>query len=170
MEAGPSSGRDHVMTNTVLRDAQHSDLGAIMEIYYESVHGLTGEHYDAKQRRAWAPEHLRGDGDHWRKRLGGLEVLLAIRSDLPAGFCAFTLSGHVDLLFTHPEHARCGVARQLLEEAESRMRRVGTIQARTGASRLSRPLFEKLGYLAVAEAQSDVRGAILPHTDMKKFL
>ena len=158
------------MSTTVIRDVERSDLAAIMEIYHEAVHGLTSEHYDANQRRAWAPESLRTDEEHWTKRLGGLELLIAVREDEPAGFCAFTLAGHVDLLFTHPAHARCGVGRQLLEEAEARMRRVGTIQAHTGASRLSRPLFEKLGYLAVSEDFSDVRGARLPHTNMRKFL
>ena len=146
------------------------NLAAIMQIYHEAVHGLTAEHYDVEQRRAWAPERLRTDEEHWRNRLGGLELLLGIREEAPAGFCAFTLNGHVDLLFTHPAHARCGIARRLLEEAERRMRRAGTIQAHTGASRLSRPLFEKLGYLVVSEDVTDVRGAQLPHTNMRKFL
>ena len=157
-------------STTTIRDAEPADLAAIMQIYYEAVHGLTAEHYDANQRRAWAPEHLRTDAEHWRNRLGGLALLIGIREGSPAGFCAFTLAGHVDLLFTHPDHARCGIARQLLEEAETRMRRAGTLQARTGASRLSRPLFEKLGYLPIDEDFSDVRGARLPHTNMQKFL
>lgn len=158
------------MSTTQLRDAERSDLAAIMRIYHEAVHGLTSEHYDASQRAAWAPEHLRSDEAHWSNRLADREVVLALRGAEPAGFCAFTLAGHVDLLFTHPDHARLGVARQLLEEAEARMRRVGTIQARTGASRISRPLFEKLGYLTDGEDFSDVRGARLHHTNMHKFL
>ena len=158
------------MTTIILRDARRSDLDAIMRIYHEAVHALTGEHYDADQRRAWAPDHLRGDAAHWSNRLGDREVLLAVRAEDPAGFCAFTLGGHVDLLFTAPEHARRGVARRLLEATEARMRRAGTIQAHTGASRLSRPLFEQLGFLAVSEEVVEVRGAQLPHTNMRKFL
>lgn len=158
------------MSTTNIRDAGRADLAAIMEIYHEAVHALTGEHYDAEQRAAWAPESLRHDPQRWSERLGGLEVLIGTRDGAPAGFCAFTIDGHVDLLFTHPAHARQGVARRLLEEAEARMRRAGTIQARTGASRISRPLFERLGYLVVGEDFSDVRGARLPHTNMRKFL
>ena len=158
------------MCTTFIRDVERDDLHAIMEIYHAAVHGLTSEHYDDAQRQAWAPEGLRTDVEHWRNRLGEREILIGVREGVPAGFCAFTLAGHVDLLFTHPEHARCGVARALLEEAEKRMRRVGTIQARTGASRLSRPLFEKLGYLDVGEDVTEVRGARLPHTNMRKFL
>ena len=158
------------MSNTVIRDAERSDLDAIMEIYHAAVHGLTSEHYDDAQRQAWAPDSLRTDAEHWSNRLGGREILLGVREEASAGFCAFTLDGLVDLLFTHPDHARCGVARALLEEAEARMRRVGTIQARTGASRLSRSLFAKLGYLEVSEELADVRGARLPHTNMQKFL
>jgi putative acetyltransferase len=158
------------MPATDLRDARPSDLAAIMRIYYEAVHGLTEEHYDAHQREAWAPHHLRTDEDHWRNRLGGLQILLATRADEPAGFCAFTLDGHVDLLFTDPAHARSGIGRLLLEAAEARMRSAGTLTARTGASRLSRPLFEKLGYLPLDEAVTEVRGARLPHTNMRKFL
>lgn len=153
-----------------LRDATPDDLDAVMGIYHEAVHGLTGEHYDDGQRAAWAPERLRSDAEHWAKRLGGLEILLGVRDEEPAGFCAFTRDGHVDLLFTHPAHARCGVGRRLLEAAEDRMRRAGTLVARTGASRISRPLFEKLGYVAVDEAVTEVRGARLPHTNMRKFL
>ena len=130
------------MKSIVIRDAQTTDLAAVMGIYFEAVHELTTETYDAVQRGAWAPESLRSDEEHWRKRLGGVELLIAERGGRAAGFCAFTRDGHVDLLYTHPDHARRGVARQLLEEAEGRMRSAGTIQARTGASRLSRPLFE----------------------------
>ena len=154
----------------LVREFERVDLPSVMSIYHEAVHGLTDAHYDADQRRAWAPESLRTDADRWRERLGGLEILLATRAGRPAGFCAFTLEGHVDLLFTHPAHARRGVARRLLQEAEERMRRAGAIQARTGASRLSRPLFEALGYVAVGEDCVEVRGARLPHTNMRKFL
>lgn len=158
------------MSTTNIRDAVASDLTAIMRIYFAAVHGLTGEHYDDAQRRAWAPEHLRNDEEHWRNRLAEREILIGENEGEPGGFCAFTLDGHVDLLFTHPDHARRGIARRLLEEAEARMRRAGTIQARTGASRLSRPLFEELGWLVGDQDFTDVRGARLEHTNMRKFL
>ncbi|MEO0649306.1 MAG: GNAT family N-acetyltransferase [Planctomycetota bacterium] len=153
-----------------IRDATPADLPALMRIYFDAVHGLTDAHYDAAQQQAWAPESLRHDEAHWRQRLGGREVVIGVCADEPAGFCAFEVSGYVDLLFTHPDHARRGVARRLLEEAEARMRRAGTLQARAGASRISRPLFERLGYLAYGEETTEVRGIRLPHTNMRKFL
>jgi putative acetyltransferase len=163
-------GLSLAMSAIRIREAVHADLSTIMEIFYEAVHGSTSEHYDHDQRCAWAPEHLRTDEEHWKNRLADREILIGVIGGASAGFCAFTWNGHIDLLFTHPAHARCGVGGRLLEEAEIRMRRAGTIQAHTGASRISRPVFERLGYRAVSEELALVRGVRLPQTNMEKFL
>jgi hypothetical protein len=51
-----------------VRSAGPGDAEAVAACFHASVHGLTGAHYDARQRAAWAPDPP--DVPAWRDRLG----------------------------------------------------------------------------------------------------
>jgi len=64
---------------------------------------------------------------------------------------------HVSLLYTHPEHARCGHARAVYHCLEEEARRGNGGKLETEASRLARPFFESEGF-EVMEVEYPVRG------------
>ena len=144
------------------------DLRAIAEIYVDAVHALATDHYDEAQREAWAPRSI--DLDRWRARLDGLHVQVAERDARVLGFVAWDDEGYLDLLYTHPDAARTGVATKLVAAVETDARRRGLGRVWANASDVSRPLFEHLGYTPGAENWIDVRGQTLRNTVVEKAL
>lgn len=140
-----------------LRDYTDADLSEVVALYTAAVHGLTGDHYTAAQRMAWAP--LQPDLAGWRERLRGLRVLLAEERGVLAGFIAWDADGHIDLLFTAPACARRGVAGMLYARAEAALRAAGVGELRTEASLVARPFFEGQGF-DVVEVEGVLRGGV----------
>ena len=151
-----------------LRPYQPEDLDALLALFQASVQQLAASHYDPAQRRAWAPQVP--DRQAWHMRLDGLQVLLAERDGQLAGFIGYDHRGHIDLLFSHPEHARQGVAQRLYQAAEAELRAAGVSLLHTEASLLAQPFFARQGFVVV-EQQEVQRGDVsLPRALMHKAL
>ncbi|SFP54726.1 GNAT family N-acetyltransferase [Pseudomonas borbori] len=140
-----------------LRAYHAQDLQALVELFSASVHRLGAADYDQAQRQAWAP--AQADMPAWQTRLAGLELLIAEENRQLAGFIGFTRDGHIDLLFTAPQHARQGVATALYAAAQMRMQAAGVTSAYTEASLTARPFFARQGF-SVEQAQTVARGAV----------
>lgn len=153
---------------TLIRPYRNTDLDALLSLFQASVQQLAASHYTPAQRRAWAPE--RPDRQAWARRLAAQRVLLAEYQDQLAGFIGFDLGGHIDLLFSHPEHARQGVAQRLYQAAEAELRAAGVSLLHTEASLLAQPFFARQGFVVV-EQQEVQRGDVsLPRALMHKAL
>lgn len=151
-----------------LRPMADGDLRAIAETYMEAVHALAVDHYDEAQRHAWAPRTI--DLDRWRDRLEGLHVRVAERDGRVLGFVAWNDEGYLDLLYTHPDAARTGIATRLVEAVEQDTRRRGVPEVWARASDVSKLLFEHLGYAPGEEQWIEVRGETLRNTVVRKVV
>jgi putative acetyltransferase len=131
-------------------------------------------HYDAAQRKAWAPQPP--DLSIWETRLKPLKVQLAQDAkaaqgvDALLGFVGYEEDGHIDLMFTSPLAARRGVASQLLGRAETALRGLGVAQLFTEASLLGRPFFARQGFTVKEEQHIELRGAQFRRFAMIKAL
>ncbi|WP_339409230.1 GNAT family N-acetyltransferase [Pseudomonas sp. EA_35y_Pfl2_R5] len=151
-----------------LRAYQPQDLPALVALFQASVSQLTTEHYDAAQRQAWSPEVA--DMPTWQTRLASLELFIAGKGQVIAGFIGFSLDGHIDLLYCAPSHARQGVASALYAAAEQRLREGGVRELFTEASLVAQAFFASQGF-SVQQAQTVTRGAVmLPRMLMGKTL
>lgn len=145
-----------------------SDLSGLVDLFNASVHGLTGDQYPAAQRSAWAPDAP--DLAEWGKRLQKGHVYVAEMGAALAGFIAYESDGHIDLLYTSPDHAGRGVASALMHYAESALKSRGRDQVYTEASRVARRFFEHQGF-QVEEEQTLLRNGVeLPGFAMRKKL
>ena len=154
--------------NLILRAYQAHDLPAIVTLFQDSVSQLSGQHYDAEQRKAWAPAVA--DMSFWKARLASLELLIAEDNQVITGFIGFSLDGHIDLLYCAPSHARQGIASTLYAEAEQRLLAAGVRELFTEASLVAQAFFASRGF-SVQQAQTVSRGAvILPRMLMRKTL
>ena len=151
-----------------IRSPLEADFAAIGDIFYQAVHHLGCRDYTPQQLRAWAPEHL--DSAHWRRRTLNLEVRIGVIGEEQVGFIGFSPSGYIDLLFTHPAHARRGVARGLLSEAENILRRAGVELATTQASLTARHFFETTGYTCIRAQEAICHGVAIRNFHMEKKL
>jgi len=80
------------------------------------------------------------------------------------GFSDLTEGGEVDMLFVHPDAGGRGVVQALLTRVLAEARRRGVDRVTTRASRVARPVFERLGF-TVAEANDAnmIRGVVVPN-------
>ncbi|MEM6674386.1 MAG: GNAT family N-acetyltransferase [Planctomycetota bacterium] len=157
------------MTDDIeLRPGGPDDAAELGALYAASVHGLAADHYSERQRNAWAPRSP--SVEHWRRRLEPLRVLVATRDGRAMGFIAWTDEGYVDLLYTHPDAARTGVATRLMEALEADIATKGATRLWAKASELSRPFFATRGFERVGEELIEVRGERLRSHLMERRL
>lgn len=148
-----------------IREFRPTDLEAVVALFTDSVHGLTGEHYDDHQRQSWAPNPP--DLERWRAKVATQKLLLAELDGELMGMVGFEPDGHVDVLFTAPGHARKGVARALHDEARRQLSQLGVTELFTEASEVARPFFEKQGYEVVHREVVQLRGSSLSRYVMR---
>lgn len=134
-----------------------ADRERVTELFTRSVHALGAQQYDEAQREAWAPSEP--DLERFRARFATMTLLLAEEGDDLLGFVGYEPDGHVDFLYTSPDHARRGVATRLHDEAAAALRELGVTRLYTEASEVARPFFERQGY-EVVEREVVTRGGI----------
>lgn len=149
-----------------IRPYTQADCDAVAVVFTASVHGLTGGHYDAKQRAAWAPQPP--DMNQWCKRLGAAQTLLAEKGDLPVGFISWLPNGHIELLYVLPGHVRGGVATALYRRAESRLVSTGVEALSAEVSSVARRFFERQGFRVVGRQSVRRFGVSLLRYRMRK--
>lgn len=149
-----------------IREFRPTDLEAVAELFTASVHGLASPAYTSEQLQAWAPEPP--DLERWRQKLSVQTLLLAEHQGDLLGMLGYELDGHVDVLFTHPDHVRKGVAKQLHAEAERRLLRHGVRELFTEASEIARPFFAQQGYQVELREEVTARGVALHRYRMRR--
>lgn len=151
-----------------IRAARLDDADAIAACFTASVHTLTGEHYDAAQREAWAPQPP--DLEEWRERLRQHPALVAVDGESVLGFLVFQQDGHIDMLYCDPSAARSGVATRLYQQAEALLAEADSRELSTEASLVARPFFERQGFHVVAAQRVERRGVWFDRFAMRKRL
>lgn len=150
-----------------IREFRPTDLEAAVALFTASVRGLADVAYAEDQLRAWAPDPP--DLEHWGRKLSGQNVLLADEHGELIGMLGYEDDGHVDVLFTHPDHARRGIAGRLHREAEQRLAANGVHELFTEASEVARPFFERHGYAVEQREVVQARGVELHRYRMRRL-
>ncbi|MEO1488641.1 MAG: GNAT family N-acetyltransferase [Pseudomonadota bacterium] len=137
-----------------IRDFAASDAPALAELTLAAIHDVGLARYNEAQTQAWAARHH--DPERFLKRVAkGARIWVAVtENDEPAAYALLetewepsgSASGHLDMLYCHPDHTRKGLADMLLSHAESSARSDQLTRLFTEASDLARPAFERAGY------------------------
>ena len=154
------------ITAMQIREFRPTDLEAAVAMFTASVRGLAVTAYDDAQLEAWAPDPP--DLEHWGRKLAGQNVLLADQGGELLGMIGYENDGHVDVLFTHPDHVRKGVAAQLHADAERRLVEIGVHELFTESSEVARPFFARQGYEVERREVVNVRGVDLHRYRMRR--
>ena len=150
------------------RPYELTDLPGIIAVYTASIHGLAAPFYSPEQLAAWAP--ATHDKARWQQRIAQVHTLVAESDSVLAGFICYRDDGYLDLLFTHPEFARRGVATRLYLRVEAALRAVGVLKIFTHASLAARPFFDRQGFELDGEERVECRGVYLRRFAMHKQL
>lgn len=126
--------------------------------------------YTPEQIAAWlGPDDV--DLDAWDARRRAAWTLVAEVDGTVVGFSDLLPDGLVDMLFVHPDAGGRGSARALLTAVEAEARTRGLPELRTFASRRARPVFERLGFVVVADrVDNTARGVVVPNDEMRRRL
>lgn len=146
---------------------EKSYLQPVLELFRASILQGAAAYYTPAELEAWAATTL--TPAQWQARLAEQQTLLAVQGNLLLGF-ASRRGPLVDLLYTHPEHLRRGVARGLYLALEQAALTGGHTELETHASRASRPFFEQQGWQMQAIQQVCRGTATLENYLMKKVL
>jgi len=148
------------------RPYQVSDTERVITVFHSSIHSLAAPFYNAEQLTAWAPDEM--DVARWQKRFASLHTIIAEHGGVIAGFVSYEDNGHLDLLFTHPDFARQGVATRLYKQAEAAMLVAGASRVFAEASLAARTFFESCGFEIDHEEEIECRGVPLRRFAMQK--
>lgn len=124
---------------------------------------IIGPHaYSPEQASAWEAR-FPGPAYFRRRASEGAAILVACdEGDTPVAYVLLEADGHLDHLYSHPDHTRRGLADLLLERAEHLARSRDVVRLFTEASDLARPSFERAGYVVTHKREFEIA-----HGDLK---
>lgn len=140
----------------------------VITLFYDSVHEIGKQYYNAEQLEAWAPTPP--DYDSWISYLNEFKPNLMIEHGKILGFLSFESNGHVDRLYVHKNHQRQGVATMLYQHVEQFALEEGIEKLFTEASYLAKPFFEKMNFSTVKKNNVCRDGVLLNNFSMEKVL
>ncbi|MTD25897.1 GNAT family N-acetyltransferase [Erwinia sorbitola] len=152
--------------NISIRAFRASDLDAVIALFEGAVRQIASRDYSAEQIDAW----VQIDREDWQQKFQQSECWLVIRHGEIAGFGNVESDGHLDMLFIHPEHQRCGVATALLKWLELQLVKMDIPVIFTEASITAKPFFTRQGFQLIEAQQVSVRGQSFINYKLHKVL
>jgi putative acetyltransferase len=131
----------------VVREYKAGDLNAVVALFGRSVREIASHDYTPTQISVWAPQAP--DSSAWADRLSKGTVFVYEVDHQILGFARVEESGHLDLLYVHPEFQRQGIARALFEQVLTWASRQGIPRITSDVSITARPFFEHYGFHVV---------------------
>lgn len=131
----------------ILRPLRPADWAQVVEVYADAVRSLATPLYLPEQIEAWASHPL--ESGSVRDALERGHGLVGHPPAKPTSVEAFALLDPPDrlaLLYCRGRSSRQGLATALVRALEEQARAAGHNRLRTEASKLSRPLLERLGW------------------------
>ena len=138
----------------LVRPLRPADWAQVVEVYADAVQTLAAPHYLPEQIHAWAFHPL--NNPSFQDALARGQGLVGYPPDRPESVEAFAVLDPADrlsLLYCRGRSSRQGLASLLVRGLEEQARAAGHSRLRTEASRLSRPLLERLGWSVDAEEE-----------------
>ena len=157
-----------VPPDVTIRRYRPEDAEAISDLYRKSVTEIGIERYSPAEVEAWAS--YADEVEELRHRLAeGLTLIAECRSRM-AAFGQLKPANRVEFLYTLKDFSRMGIATLLYGRLEEAAIASGSRVLHTDASRISRPLFEKMGFFLVEAVVEERKGVKLECFVMRKEL
>lgn len=143
-----------------LRPYRPSDVSALAELFYQTVHSVNRRDYTAAQCRVWATGHP--DLSAWDASFQAHRTWIAEEDGHIVGFTDLDVeAGYLDRLYVHKDAQRRGVGTALCDAAEACARAAGVRRLETHASITARPFFAARGYTLLREQEVERDGILL---------
>ncbi|MGH7995040.1 MAG: GNAT family N-acetyltransferase [Opitutaceae bacterium] len=150
----------------LIRPYRPSDLDGVIAIFVRAIREIAARDYNQAQVDAWA----RPDRNRWTQKRLDRPTWVAVVDQSLAGFTDLEASGHLDMMYVHPEFQRLGVATALLQSLEDTARSQGLSRIFTESSVTARPLLERRGFHVVTPQVAESGGQRFANFSMEKLL
>lgn len=148
------------------REYKNTDLHAVMDLFYVTVHEVNKNDYSEEQLDAIAPKDA--NEYHWEKSLEKNHTIVVEKDDKLIAFGNIGKTGYLDRLYVHPDYLRKGIASKLVEELEEYAKKHGSHVINVTSSITSKAFFESKGYAVIEEQINERRGERLLRYLMEK--
>lgn len=148
------------------REYKNTDLHAVMDLFYVTVHEVNKNDYSEEQLDAIAPKDA--NEYHWEKSLEKNHTIVVEEDDKLIAFGNIGKTGYLDRLYVHPDYLRKGIASKLVEELEEYAKKHGSHVINVTSSIISKAFFESKGYAVIEEQINERRGERLLRYLMEK--
>jgi len=165
---GFSSPAGPAPPDVTIRRYRPEDAEAISDLYRNSVTEIGIERYSQAEVEAWAS--YADEIEELRHRLAEGLTLIAECGGRMAAFGQLKPANRVEFLYTLKDFSRMGIATLLYGRLEEAAVASGSRVLHTDASRISRPLFEKMGFFLVEAVVEERKGVKLECFVMRKEL
>jgi len=154
--------------DVTIRRYRPEDAEAISDLYRKSVTDIGIELYSRAEVEAWAS--YADEIEELRHRLAEGLTLIAECSGRMAAFGQLKPADRVEFLYTLKDFSRMGIATLIYRRLEETAIAAGSGVLHTDASRVSRPLFEKMGFFLVEAVVEERKGVKIECFVMRKEL
>ena len=154
--------------NVTIRRYRPEDAEAISGLYRKSVTEIGIERYSRAEVEAWAS--YADEVEELRHRLAEGLTLIAECGGRMAAFGQLKPSDRVEFLYTLKEFSWIGIATVIYRRLEEAAIASGSRVLHTDASRISKPLFEKMGFILIESVVEKRKGVKIECFVMKKEL
>lgn len=156
------------MTSVSFRPYLPADAERCAAIFRDAIEFSTADDYDDDQRAAWA---ARADDEAaFGAKLAGQLTIIATLDGFVAGFASLKGADQLDMLYVDPGTGRQGVGAALVDALIRLARARGAKSLTAEASDVSKPLFERLKFVAERRSLVQLDDQWLAHTTMTKTL
>lgn len=152
----------------MIRSFQAGDAEPLREVFYSSVHDLTGEHYTAEQRAAWAP--LDYDREAWRKLLHTNQPFVVEVSGALAAYADLQPTGYIDHFYVAGPFAGQGIGRRLMQHLLTAATAQGVPHLWSHVSLSAELFFLRSGFSIESRRSFLVRGVTMTNAHMRRAL
>jgi putative acetyltransferase len=158
-----------VLPSPALRRAVPADVPALAALYADSARRLGPLVYTPVQVAAWAG--FGAPTPEFADYVLGAETWIAPdAADAPLGFCGCDDAGEVRSLYVHADHARRGLGTRLLAHVIERAHERGLVHLAAWVTPLSRPVFERAGFVLAETVQAPYRGVMFERYRLERHL
>jgi putative acetyltransferase len=151
-----------------IRPYTPDDAEALAQIYRDAVTGIGATEYNPRQIAVWAS--FAEDIPAFRTFIARGQTMLVDVDGEIAAYCQLHPADHIALLYTATRHARRGYATAAYLAIETEACATGQRSLTTDASKLSRPFFEKQGFVVCRTEQTFRQGEYFERYQMTKSL
>jgi putative acetyltransferase len=161
--------KQNTLNNWSIRPFCHDDAVELSRIYRAAVQRLAAVHYTPDQIAVWlsiAPKPQ----DFASIYRGDRTAVVCVGNGLIVGFSDHDTAGHIRFLYCHPNNARQGVARVLLDAVEASARHAGIKSLTSEASEVALPVFARHGFRTVERRDFAIDGVAIHNFAVEKCL